>query len=940
MQIDLLTINKEMRNTGDWMTKDPGIEKKQQASADSVQSWYAGSTPVANQWNNHYEDGNDHLRDRSQIKDQAQNKQNNQTKHAEFLLSNITIQDQMQIEQEGFDIENEDSDTIVTVVEKIKIAMMQGGNRSPEDLTGLSLDKIEKMTGNRGVAQSLLSQMQDCDLPVTPEFLENANQALDRMDHIQPITKETAGYLIQNNQLPTIDHVYKAEYAVKTQPQPESPVSGSGKNQIEDLVEKAYTQYQIEPTTENLELGKWMVSEHIPLTQENASAMIAMTNQLMPQTPEEKAQVLVDGVLSGKKPQDGILIKEFSDYQKLCEVRKQLESETHRMIMSTNGGLQLMKQGIPVDLQPVEDTIRQLEELQHHLEIKLAQNQGVEKVSQQDEAITVNHTLKQMKTLPVYGLLVTEKELWNLNDLHESGVEIQKNMVQAAESYETLMTRPSKEYKDSIQKAFQNIDDILVDYKMETTPANQRAVRILAYNQMPITEETITKMKLADESVRSVLEELTPKKVFGMIREGYNPLKVPFEELQNKLKTMDAEIPEADDQKFSEFLWKLEHTNQISQEERQAFVSIYRLIRQVEKTDGAAIGALYQAGEERTLKNLMTQVRTGKVRGFEKVVDEEMGERQPQLVESLSITQQIEQAYELQCLKQAGKELKPSILAKRNETEDVMEWIPEQLATAMQEEDPLQKEYYSYKAAASLRQQLPETTEKEILSILSKFDIPDSQMNIQAMSQMVQNRNKLFQDLFVDNEAISKQDLEKVKEEILKSFAEAVKTPKEMAEAQEKLAQTAEHVMDQMIQSKPTDFEYYRQIQLYSKQIRLQGELAKKECYEIPVLVGDQLTTVSLKIVRGEKKKGLLDIAFDSNALGRISAHIQVTKEGLKGELLEDTPKGKETMEAAMNYLNENYLVETDDDEDVTVQTRELYQVAKSFLDFLGKESA
>lgn len=191
---------------------------------------------------------------------------------------------------------------------------------------------------------------------------------------------------------------------------------------------------------------------------------------------------------------------------------------------------------------------------------------------------------------------------------------------------------------------------------------------------------------------------------------------------------------------------------------------------------------------------------------------------------------------------------------------------------------------------------------------------------------MLQNRNKLFQDLFVDGEGISKQDLEAVKEDILKNFAEAVKTPEEMAEAQKKLAETAEHVMDQMMQSQSTDFEHYRQIQLYSRQIRLQTEMGKKEYYEIPVLVGDQLTTISLKIVRGKEKKGFLDIAFDSNKFGQIRAQIQATIEGLTAEMQADSKEGQSAMEEVLDEMNQTY--ETPEE---SAQTTQLYQIAKSF---------
>lgn len=45
--------------------------------------------------------------------------------------------------------------------------------------------------------------------------------------------------------------------------------------------------------------------------------------------------------------------------------------------------------------------------------------------------------------------------------------------------------------------------------------------------------------------------------------------------------------------------WK---NNQITEEERNSYIGIYRLIHQVEQTDGAAIGALVNQGAEMTMK--------------------------------------------------------------------------------------------------------------------------------------------------------------------------------------------------------------------------------------------------------------------------------------------------------------------------------------------------
>lgn len=54
--------------------------------------------------------------------------------------------------------------------------------------------------------------------------------------------------------------------------------------------------------------------------------------------------------------------------------------------------------------------------------------------------------------------------------------------------------------------------------------------------------------------------------------------------------------------------------------------------------------------------------------------------------------------------------------------------------------------------------------------------------------------------------------------------------------------------------------------------------LAKKEQYSIPVLVGDKVTNVSLKIVRGVETKGIVDIMLESEMSGKIAATFQAER--------------------------------------------------------------
>ena len=77
-----------------------------------------------------------------------------------------------------------------------------------------------------------------------------------------------------------------------------------------------------------------------------------------------------------------------------------------------------------------------------------------------------------------------------------------------------------------------------------------------------------------------------------------------------------------------------------------------------------------------------------------------------------------------------------------------------------------------------------------------------------------------------------------------------------MAEAQRKLADTAENVMKTMMMSEDnlTSLDL-QELKMMHTQIALGSAAAKKEEYAVPVLVQGETCNVSLKIVRGEEKE-------------------------------------------------------------------------------------
>lgn len=596
----------------------------------------------------------------------------------------------------------------------------------------------------------------------------------------------------------------------------------------------------------------------------------------------------------------------------LLTARRQLE-ET-RLAMTAQANYALLKKGIQIDTQPLAELVEALKETENQYYEQLLKGQGVE-ASETNVNLFRETTerVNDLKTVPAYVLGAQGVKDASVAEVHDTGRAMRDTFERANQSYETLMTAPRADLGDSIQKAFRNVDDILNDLGVEATEENRRAVRILGYNGIEITEDSIIQMKAADEEVQRMFKNMTPAVVTQLIKQGINPLEMKISDLNRVAEQVRSEVGKDDNQKFSEYLYKLEKNNQITEEERNSYIGIYRLIHQVEQTDGAAIGALVNQGAEMTMKNLLTAVRSShKTNRMDISVDNDYGESKEQTVNTNSITDQIETAYQTNCMKDAADLLTPGRLQQVfDQHPDWQNMTPEEFAHALAEtvdtDAAAEREY--------LQEQMRMVQEAaaapdEIYRMLEQFDLPNSAMNVNAIQSMMANRNQLFRQIFGEESTnpdrekkITAEDIEAIKESIIEDFGEAVSEPKALAEVQETLGKVAENVMKTMISSDEVTSIDVREMRLMQAKLSINQTLAKKEQYSIPVLVGDKVTNVSLKIVRGVETKGIVDIMLESEMSGKIAATFQAKEEGISGLVVTDKQETRDLLADQMGFL-------------------------------------
>lgn len=869
--------------------------------------------------------------------------------------STTTSDDYKAAKDDGYDV-------IVTETDKIKAVLAKAGVDISIYGDDLSREQLTDITGSQTEAAMLVNQMKAYDIPATDDNIKAGTDAIDQAKSLTNISNETKAYLVRNNMNPTVSNVYKATYSSSQVQDYKQKVGITDnvkqlfeelKPQLKQILEEAH----IDSSDENLNQCRWLIDEDIAVTPDN----VLLANQIDGITAAGEnvssdfyARAVTEALAMGKKAADATMSQDgltFDMAKKACDVlgeataedivtlesdnmpvtienlskliavrgkdsaasqgsaNKALDNqitdsrearlvtaqrklEEARLSMTAEANLSLIKKGVSIDTEPIERVVEMLKQQENKYYGALF---GESSVEASDDRVRMYNNVcdifNQMKQQPAY-VLTLESSDDTVYELYTAG-KAMKQSLEAASGYETLMTSPRADMGDSISKAFQNVDDILKELQIDTSESNRRAVRILAYNSTNITEENIKQIKSVDEQVQRAFSDMTPAVTLEMIKRGISPLDMSMSDISDTARQIKSENHDERDEKFSEFLWKLEKKNEISEEERDSYIGIYRLISQVEQSDGAVIGSLVNQGADITMKNLLTAVRVrGKSAMDYKVDDTFAG------VDSVSrgikIDSQIESAYHTNCLRDVLDTLSPEKM-EFVQDDSWLEMTPEQLRQAVYEadEDNTLSEQYATEQLRQFNQAV--SVPESVYAFLEKYDVKTTAVNLMAASRLMKNPSEAVRNLWERGDSATARAL---LDETLRRFSESVKNPKELAQAQETLADTAEHVMDSMIiEDRRTGSLDIRQMKLLCSQLRIASNMSRQENYIVPIETADGVTGMKLSIVRGEDKKGLVDIFLEDKKCGRVAAYFEAKENSVSAMIVTDDEQTKKLFE-------------------------------------------
>lgn len=623
--------------------------------------------------------------------------------------------------------------------------------------------------------------------------------------------------------------------------------------------------------------------------------------------------------------------------QSLREVTALRQLEELRLTMTQQAAVRMLKQDINIDTRDLSQVVAKLRNVEAQMTRELFARNGVDATEENVALYTeLQQDLQTIGTAPVVRLgylfdaeqgnalqrvsvrgladLVaedgsqrTEAQTENpatagsaaqADEIVSDTIRRPVNFAAMEREYDALGTAPRADMGDSIRKAFANVDVLLQEMQLPADAEHTRAVRILGYNSIAITEENLQQVIQYDREVNDLLAACQPNAVLSMIRDGINPLDLSVEELNQTLreKHYQAGVKETED--FATFLRDVERRGEISEEERSGYIGMYRVLKNLEKSGDREAGYLFANGSRLTVRNLITAMRSRKAAGMDVSVDDAFGMLTEMQTRGTKMDAQIEAAF-------LNDEKWSAQGNDGNNVQDIeMAENAEDAANPWQEieEDDALAEAEELLQAQGLEESAVNVQAANV--ILHGTDAVESADIYSLLAQVMKNLH------FEDHTTEDAVDTET--EAMAKSLAGAdIELPFEPESLLEQLGQggdlslTYADLQQQLVEQMYTQAQLggtsmdFQNLKLVQAGFRILGAMAKRQQYQLPVATETGTKLVNLTLKTDASQRGTIEIQLPSARFGKLSATLHVDAEGTwEGVIVADTSDGNTALQA------------------------------------------
>lgn len=821
---------------------------------------------------------------------------------AKELARNLSQEELKALAQMGIDVESASLSDILGIVNTMRgnahreqtvrlLAEISAGSGDTDGLTAIG--GSVKVAGTDVELQNVSVS----DMVIAQEETGNGDRKLG---------DDALVYLLKNNLPMTKENLYKAYYSgvpATTDDVPDS-VFRDMSRQIEKVIVQAG--YAVDETT--LAGAKLLLSHDLPLTTDSVRAYMDFrayagaspdsvrapesvhdmdalrAEQLYVKTNSIRPETVYDMTLRGKEItiasayRESVIATQDAEQTKAVasepETELELQAVTNmrrmeelRLSMTLEAAARLVKSDMNIDTRELSRVVRELRDMEQELVSRRLARAGVEPTEENlslyhemtDKVETLAHASAAVIAAPLTGSRFTVNTLCaaDIQPYDGDTPDAQGKQFEAVRrNYEVLGTAPRADMGDSITKAFSNVDDILRELDMPVNYETQRAVRILGYNSMELTADNIEQVIGYDRQVNELMQNFYPEAVLSVIRDGINPLDMPIDELNQVIRDRNYNdgVTEADN--FATYLRDMERRGEVTQEERESYIGIYRVMNRLAKSGDREAGYLFANGSRLTVRNLITAMRSRKAAGMDIVVDEDFGMLEDAGITDKRMDAQIEKAF-------AGRH---------------MEALTEQVEQFM-EENHIEISMVNASAVQAILS--PEGGLYQLVSdVLAKLHFRSD-----AKEDMIDDETEHMTDSLSGEEI----PLSFEPEHILESLRNGT----DMSLTYDDLRNQMTEVMYRAGMAGDITSMDISSVKVVQAGFRILGSMARNDRYQVPVETAQGIRVVNLTVRHDGENRGMVELRTGGEQMGAVRANIRLDGNGhLSGYIVAEQEEG------------------------------------------------
>ena len=551
------------------------------------------------------------------------------------LMSMITPEGYNGLSELGIIPDEENPELSIGVYERIQMELATYCEDYVPTSLNINKEKLQEITGSAAFANAV-------------------EKAMD----LKNMSEDSKACIVQSDEVPTIDNVYKEAHSSVGHNTMKKELSEDEMSSIIPQIEKMFEMAGIENNDTNMQIAKWMISYSIPLTPEKINKAIIIDKSLSLSTEEfetairenisysmyftgsEKCALFTKGqydLESIKKCLETIHnVSDEAIYETVttdkCLNVENLDNANHdkadentdevkldtpkllqakktileaRVVMTSTSLLKIQSLGVDIKSVAINELVEEIENIQQKIAEEFLESVGANPTAENKELL-LNTTIavNGIRYASISMVAAVSVETDTLETVSKTA------LTYGITSYEKVGTEVRRDLGDSINKAFENVDNLLEQIGMEASEINRKAVRILGYNSMDVTVENVEKMAEAATEIEYLVKNLTPKAASYLISNNINPMDTDIKTLNKQLEQINQELNITTVENFAEYLWKLDKTDGISTEDRKKFIEIYRTLHKITEKDSRSIGAAISSGYELTMENLLAAAKS------------------------------------------------------------------------------------------------------------------------------------------------------------------------------------------------------------------------------------------------------------------------------------------------------------------------------------------